>query len=236
MEKYLILEINNFVVPALIDTGAMISIMCKDTVDLLGIQSYIDTTSSFDYCGSTGCSRTIGSIFDMDIIIDGKLNTQISFGIIPHRDNCQLSIILGMDFFVTHSCIINFITDKITIEGIELEFPGAIKAHKLKKKPCNKWIYMIKDYFHICKNKNKNEYEKMRDTLNKIISNILQHPSVFEYKSICKKVIDERFQHASLFINILSTLGFVQMEDRYVYLQEDDTVLSHVQKGLVKAQ
>lgn len=127
---YIPLEINNFKVIALVDTGAQSTIMSVDIAHKCGLFNLIDT----DYKGKAigvGESTILGVIHCAQI----KINNNYIMAKITVIENISIGFILGLDNMRSHRCIIELSSNslKFTDAGFDIKFLSDGEAKKLKE-------------------------------------------------------------------------------------------------------
>jgi predicted aspartyl protease len=124
---YILLRVNDYVVRALIDTGATSSVMSATMAAKLGLTDIIDTRRQSE-CKGIGKATILGYIFDADIqVYDGVKLLEMS----PLLFNVHLQVIdsdtldtilLGVDFLDNVDADIKVRERKISIFGKEFAF------------------------------------------------------------------------------------------------------------------
>lgn len=128
---YIPLEINNYKVIALVDTGAQMTIMSVDIAHNCGLYNLIDT----DYQGQAvgvGTSKIIGVIHCAQI----KIQDKFIMAKISVIENISIGFILGLDNMRSHRCSIELSTNSLIFKdaGININFLSDGECKKLKEK------------------------------------------------------------------------------------------------------
>lgn len=138
---YIPLEINNFKVIALVDTGAQMTIMSVDIAHNCGLYNLIDT----DYQGQAvgvGTSKIIGVIHCAQI----KIQDKFIMAKISVIENISIGFILGLDNMRSHRCTIELSTNSLLFNdaGINIKFLSDGECKKLKEKNAEENNELIK--------------------------------------------------------------------------------------------
>lgn len=127
---YIPLEINQFKVIALVDTGAQMTIMSVDIAHKCGLYNLIDT----DYKGQAigvGTSKIIGVIHCAQI----KIKDTFIMAKITVIENVSVGFILGLDNMRSHRCTIELSSNSLIFKdaGLSITFLSDGEAKKLKE-------------------------------------------------------------------------------------------------------
>ena len=109
--------INNFKIKFLIDTGAAMSIIPYSMLKDCSLEQLLDRKACGQLVG-VGSDRIMGRIHYVDVIIQDKA-IPCSFIMC---ENDKMTPILGMDFLLSHGCLIDTTRKIIRVSGVEMKY------------------------------------------------------------------------------------------------------------------
>ena len=112
-------SINNIKLELVIDTGANISVIFKDTIERLNIMYLVDQTVQSEFCG-IGKETSIGKLWFTELEINNN-NFSTSLEVSPNKIP-NIDIILGINFLRSNNANIDFKTNTLKLKDINIPF------------------------------------------------------------------------------------------------------------------
>jgi hypothetical protein len=213
---YILLKINQYVIRAMLDTGAGMSVISIGLAEKLGLASMIDTRYQGEMYG-VGVSKVLGLVKDLEVeVFDGvKLleSTSLPFSVnltVSDTNTGEL-IILGLDFLQEVDAIIKVRDRKMSIFDKDFSFMldnSEFDAPRL-------YTDLVKLQFAMSAKRVANPL------LTKIIYNIQNNPREEKYRKINKSALNEEL------IKTLNILGFKDEGSRIFLPDANQELMSY---------
>lgn len=219
----ILIKIDDLVFPAIIDTGAMCSIISSKLVNEYGFSSYVDHSQQ-GYAKGVGTSKIVGIIKDLPVcVIDSHCptnNSRMTFVPVEVQviEIDVTHLILGLDFLMAADASIKIRDRSVLICGKSYRFLSFAEMEFLNR-PMKFSQYLYLSVAPLFRNVSS---EKVKNLVRTVLGNIIKNPSELKYRTLLVSKLSNESRE------LLMGLGFEMKEENLVYRESNIEMFKEV--------